>query len=116
MSALHPARSISPQLHSLLSSLCTFSSESECACTLLDVRLVVAHPSCREGLIKWVSKKTGPPAITIDTAAKLDELESTTAVSVLAYFPKFEVRCGPCSSSNPAPTLNSHSARLLQPW
>ena len=48
----------------------------------------------RETIVRWVKKKTGPPAITIETEQELETAEKDNEVIVLGYFEKFEVRQG----------------------
>lgn len=43
-----------------------------------------------ESIVRWVKKKTGPPAITIATEAELEAAEKNNDVLVLGYFSKFE--------------------------
>ncbi|MEW5297839.1 MAG: hypothetical protein WDW36_001020 [Sanguina aurantia] len=43
-----------------------------------------------EGLIKWVSKKTGPPALTVSEVDELEAMEDKSEVTVLGYFSAFE--------------------------
>lgn len=48
-------------------------------------------PACSDGIVGWVKKKTGPPAITVDSTDKLKEVEADNAVIVVGYFEKLEV-------------------------
>lgn len=43
-----------------------------------------------ETIVRWVKKKTGPPAITIETEQELETAEKDNEVIVLGYFEKFE--------------------------
>lgn len=43
-----------------------------------------------EGLVKWVRKKTGPPAIVVDDVKALQELESQNPIVVVGFFKAFE--------------------------
>jgi len=43
-----------------------------------------------DSLVRWVKKKTGPPAITIDTEDDLKSAETSNEALVLGYFAKFE--------------------------
>lgn len=45
---------------------------------------------CSDGIVNWVKKKTGPPAITVDSADKLKELEKDNQAIIVAYFEKLE--------------------------
>lgn len=49
-----------------------------------------ANVPCREGLIRWIKKNTGPPAETIDSAAALKEAEGKAEAVVLGYFTSFD--------------------------
>ena len=43
-----------------------------------------------ESIVRWVKKKTGPPAQTIKEASEIAELEKTNEVFVVGYFAAFE--------------------------
>eukprot|EP00197_Chlamydomonas_leiostraca_P006170 CAMPEP_0202858778 /NCGR_PEP_ID=MMETSP1391-20130828/1156_1 /ASSEMBLY_ACC=CAM_ASM_000867 /TAXON_ID=1034604 /ORGANISM="Chlamydomonas leiostraca, Strain SAG 11-49" /LENGTH=530 /DNA_ID=CAMNT_0049537733 /DNA_START=11 /DNA_END=1603 /DNA_ORIENTATION=+ len=45
-------------------------------------------PREAEGIVNWIKKKTGPPAVVVETADKLAELEQDNAVIVVGYFKK----------------------------
>ena len=47
-----------------------------------------------ESIIRWVKKKTGPAAVTVDTPEALAALEKESAVIAVGYFAAFEVRAG----------------------
>ncbi len=47
--------------------------------------------------MKWVKKKTGPPAASVATVAELDELKAGAGTVVLAYLSESKVLRLPCS-------------------
>ncbi|MEW5315601.1 MAG: hypothetical protein WDW38_007018 [Sanguina aurantia] len=56
-----------------------------------------------EGLIKWVSKKTGPPALTVSEVDELEAMEDKSEVTVLGYFSAFEmILVGPADLFEPS--------------
>lgn len=59
---------------------------------------------CRKEIVKWVKKKTGPPAPTIETVAELDALKASNGPLVVGYFAKLEVR-GPKYAAVRLPVL-----------
>lgn len=44
-----------------------------------------------DGIVRWVKKKTGPPAETLTSVAELEALEASNEVVLVGYFKKFEV-------------------------
>lgn len=46
---------------------------------------------CSDGIIRWVKKKTGPPADTVKTVAELEKLESDNEVIIVGFFKAFKV-------------------------
>ena len=47
---------------------------------------------CSDGIVSWIKKKTGPIAITVDSADKLTELEAENPVLIVAYYKELKVR------------------------
>ncbi|KAG2446641.1 hypothetical protein HYH02_008213 [Chlamydomonas schloesseri] len=47
-------------------------------------------PRDADGIVGWVKKKTGPPAVTVDDAEKLKALEAEAEVVVVGYFKALE--------------------------
>jgi len=58
----------------------------------VDGEFVADYSAGREAddIVKWVQKKSGPPAITVETADALSDLEAAEAVVVLGYFKEFK--------------------------
>ncbi|MCJ1423033.1 Protein disulfide isomerase-like 1-3 [Sticta canariensis] len=52
-------------------------------------------------IVRWISKRTGPPAKTISTAAEYKEAVSGQRLALLAYFDAFE-HISPCNVEAPA--------------
>lgn len=45
----------------------------------------------RETIVRWVNKRTGPPATTVSTAAEYKAAAGEQELALLAYFDAFEV-------------------------
>lgn len=46
-----------------------------------------------EGIVRWVKKKTGPAAATIEDKDALTAAEKDAEVIVIGYFKEFKVTC-----------------------
>ena len=49
---------------------------------------------CRPDIVRWIKKKTGPPAQTVETAEELQKAVSSSKAYALGYFKSFEVGLG----------------------
>lgn len=49
--------------------------------------------TCSDGIVRWVKKKTGPAAATIEDKDGLAAAEKESEVIVIGYFKDFKVRC-----------------------
>lgn len=47
----------------------------------------------RDEILKWIKKKTGPPAETVESVAALEDVKEKEEVFLLGYFESFEVSC-----------------------
>jgi len=52
--------------------------------------------ACSDGIIRWVKKKTGPPAADVADKAALTAVEKDAEVVILGYFTEFKVRHTGC--------------------
>ena len=46
---------------------------------------------CRDDIVKWVQKKSGPPAVTLKESADLSKAKTDADVFLIGYFDKLEV-------------------------
>ena len=46
---------------------------------------------CRDDIVKWVQKKSGPPAVTLKESADLSKAKTDADVFLVGYFDKLEV-------------------------
>jgi hypothetical protein len=53
-------------------------------------RCAVCTP-CRPDIVRWIKKKTGPPAQTVESAEELQKAVSSSKAYALGYFKSFEV-------------------------
>lgn len=52
-------------------------------------------PCCRGDIVKWVLRKTGPPAFLVKDADELSKAVAGKAVYLLGYFPELQVLSQP---------------------
>ena len=68
--------------------------------------------------MKWVQKKSGPPAVTLKESADLSKAKTDADVFLVGYFDKLEVsfggqegRCHPCFGTA-SPSCSLMAARM----